>query len=341
MQRTELADLGEFGLIDKISQNVEIYHAQSVKGIGDDAAVIECNDKEYTLISTDLLIEGIHFDLSFHPLKHLGYKAVAVNLSDICAMNGIPKQITVSLALSNRFSVEGVEDLYEGIKQACKNYKVDLVGGDTTSSPAGLLISITAIGVVDKSQVVYRNQAKVNDLVCVTGDLGGAYVGLQILLREKQVFVANPDMKPELEGMDYMIGRQLRPEARTDIVYELHEKKVIPTSMIDISDGLASELLHICRQSNVGAMIFEGEIPIDNSTYETAVELSIPPITCMMNGGEDYELLFTVAQSDYDEIRKHPDISIIGYIADAGKGVILKSKAGTEIPITAQGWKHF
>jgi thiamine-monophosphate kinase len=287
-----------------------------------------------------MLLEGVHFDLSYMPLKHLGYKAVAVNVSDIAAMNGIPKQITVSVGLSNRISVEAIEEIYEGIQLACENYNVDLVGGDTTSSRSGLIISVSVLGTAGKDKISYRNGAKVNDIVCVTGDLGAAYLGLQILEREKQVFLSNPAMQPELKDKEYLIRRQLKPDARMDLIYELRDLEVVPTSMIDISDGLASELFHICTQSGVGATIFEDKLPIDEETYTAAIELNISPITAALNGGEDYELLFTVKQSDYEKLKKLPDILPIGYITEQ-KDIELLLKSGLRTKIQAQGWTHF
>jgi thiamine-monophosphate kinase len=341
VQRTELETLGEFGLIDRITQHFALQNPESVVGIGDDCAVIETGSTVYQLLSTDLLTEGVHFDLSYYPLRHLGYKAVAVNVSDIAAMNGIPKQITVSIALSNRFSVEAVEELYEGIRFACEDFKVDLVGGDTTSSRSGLMISVTVVGTVAKDKITYRKGAKENEILCVTGDLGGAYMGLQVLEREKQVFLSNPEMQPELEGKDYIIQRQLKPIARTDMVYELAEAGVVPTAMIDISDGLASELLHLCKACALGAVVFEEKIPLDESTFQTALDFNIAPHTCALNGGEDYELLFTVKQADYDKIRLNPNITAIGYMIPQAEGVKMQSKSGTIVPITAQGWQHF
>jgi len=339
-KRTEISQLGEFGLIDRIKNNFQSLNSSSIKGIGDDAAVIDIG-KENLLISTDMLIEGPHFDLSYVPLQHLGYKAVAVNVSDIAAMNGRPEQIVVSLGLSNRFSLEAVDALYEGIKSACKNYKVDLVGGDTTSSPAGLVISITVIGRAEKEKTVLRGGAKANDIICATGDLGAAFVGLQVLEREKQVFQSNPEMQPDIEKYEYLVGRQLKPEARMDIIYDLEEKGVIPTSMIDISDGLASELLHLGKNSNVGIKIFEDKIPIDTTAYETAIEFKIDPITAALNGGEDYELLFTINPSDFEKLKNHPDIHFIGHMHDNPNQNVLISKQGTVVPLQAQGWKHF
>ncbi len=341
MKRTELKELGEFGLIDRINTQFTLQNAESVKGIGDDAAVIDNGNDTYTLVSTDMLVEGIHFDLSYVPLHHLGYKAVAVNVSDIAAMNGIPKQITVSLALSSRFSVEAIDALYQGIKIACENYKVDLVGGDTTTSRAGLVISVTALGTVHKSKVAYRNTAKPNDIICATGDLGGAFLGLQLLEREKQVFISNPEMQPQLEGKDYLLKRQLKPEARMDVIYELDDLGVIPTSMIDISDGLASELMHLCRSSQTGAVIFEDKLPIHGETYNTAVDFNIDPVTCVLNGGEDYELLFTIKQEDFQKIKNQADIALIGYMTNTPKDILLSTKSGNTVPIRAQGWAHF
>ena len=340
-KRLEISQLGEFGLIDRISQGFATTQETSLKGIGDDAAVIDNGDGNCTLVTTDMLVEGVHFDLAYYPLQHLGYKAVAVNVSDIAAMNGTARQITVSIALSNRFSVEAVDALYKGIRAACENYKVDLVGGDTTSSVSGLIISVTAIGTAIKEKIAYRSGAQVNDIICATGDLGAAFMGLQILEREKQVYLANPDMQPGLEKYEYLVGRQLRPEARTDIVFDLDEAGVKPTSMIDISDGLASELLHLSKQSNIGVRIYEENIPIDNTAFDTALEFKLDPITCALNGGEDYELLFTVARDDHEKIKKHPDIHMIGYVHDRVDQNVMISKAGTTVPLRAQGWDHF
>ncbi len=339
-KRLEISDLGEFGLIDRIAKNFDLKNNTSIKGIGDDAAVIDAGE-DFLLVSTDMLVEGIHFDLAYTPLHHLGYKAIAVNVSDIAAMNGKAEQITVSIALSNRFSVEAVDALYEGMKAACVSFAVDLVGGDTTSSRSGLVISITAIGRVKKDKVVYRNGAKPSDIICVTGDLGGSFIGLQVLEREKEVYISNPDMQPELEKYEYMVGRLLKAEARTDIVFDLAEAGVVPTSMIDVSDGLASELFHISKQSNVGIHIFEDKIPLDHKTYDAALEFKLDPITCALNGGEDYELLFTIAQADYEKIKKHADIHMIGYTNNKPAEKIMVSKQGTVIPLKAQGWNHF
>lgn len=339
-KRTEISDLGEFGLIDHLNEKVQIRNSSSLQGIGDDAAVIDAGD-HVKVVTTDLLVEGVHFDLSYAPLPHLGFKAVAVNISDVAAMNAIPKQITVSIGLSNRFSLEAVDALYEGIHAACEHYGVDLIGGDTTASRSGLVLSITAIGEANPEEVVYRSGAKANDILCVTGDLGGALVGLQILEREKQVFMANPEMKPQLENYTLVTGRQLRPDARMDIIHELRELGVKPTSMMDISDGLASEIFHICKASGVGATIYEDKLPIDKQTYDTAVELSLDPITCVLNGGEDYELLFTISQDDFSKLEKHPDIHFIGHVTKAEEGKYLVTKSGTAVPIKAQGWAHF
>lgn len=339
-KRTELGDLGEFGLIDQIQSSVELRNDSSALGIGDDAALIDAGD-HYKVVSTDLLTEGIHFDLSYFPLKHLGYKAVSVNVSDIAAMNAIPEQILISLALSNRFSVEAIDEFYEGVKMACKDYKVDLVGGDTSSSASGLFISVTAIGRVDKDKVAKRSGAKDKDIICASGDLGAAYIGLQVLSREKQVFIADPNMEPQLEKYEYLVGRQLKPTARMDIIHELAELDIVPTSMIDISDGLASELLHLQKHSGLGIKIYEDKLPIDNQTYETAVEFGLDPITCVLNGGEDYELLFTISQSDFEKLEKHRDIHFIGFMDENDKDAGLITKSETWVPLKAQGWNHF
>lgn len=338
--RTELSTLGEFGLIDRLSKSLTIKHAGTVKGIGDDAAVINTGDN-LLLLSTDLLLEGVHFDLTYMPLKHLGYKAAVVNISDIAAMNGVPKQMTVSIAISNRFSIEAIEELYRGIHMACDKYNVDLVGGDTSSSVSGLLISITITGEAASNEIVYRNGAKEGDLICVTGDLGGAYAGLLILEREKQVYKANPNMQPELNGFEYVLGRQLKPEARTDLRNIFKELGLIPTSMIDISDGLASEVLHICHQSNTGCRIYEEKIPIDEETKRLALEFNIIPTVCTLSGGEDYELLFTIKQTDYEKIITVPEITVIGYITASSDGQKLITPDGHLVKLTAQGWDAF
>jgi len=339
--RTELSALGEFGLIERLGHGVQTYHPETRKGIGDDAAVLDLGGDRLTVITTDMLLEGIHFDLSYAPLPHVGYKAVAVNVSDVAAMNAIPKQITVSIAVSNRFSVEALEALYAGVKSACAEYKVDLVGGDTTASRTGLVISVTAVGQVEKDKVVYRSGAKPNDIICVTGDLGAAYVGLQIMEREKQVYLVNPDMQPQFEGKDYLLGRQLKPTARMDIVHELRDLGVLPTAMMDVSDGLASDILHICKQSGVGATIFEDKLPIDGVTYTTAGEMQLDPTTCALNGGEDYELLFTIGQDQFEKLKNHPDVFFIGYINEPAKGINLITKNENRVPVRAQGWTHF
>jgi thiamine-monophosphate kinase len=339
-RRNEIGELGEFGLIERISRNFQLVNPTSLRGIGDDAAVLESGVQQI-LVSTDMLVEGIHFDLSYVPVHLLGYKAVAVNVSDIAAMNGKAEQITVSLAISNRFSLEAIDALYQGIRSACDNFKVDLVGGDTTSSVSGLIISITVIGRAPKEKIVYRSGAKPNDIICATGDLGAALIGLQVLEREKEVFLADPNMQPNIDKYEYMVGRQLKPEARMDIIFDLEEAGVVPTSMIDISDGLASELFHIARQSGVGVRIYEDKIPIDQQTYETAVEFNLDPVTCALNGGEDYELLFTINKDDQEKIKNHPDIHMIGYVHERKNENILITKQGTPVPLRAQGWDHF
>ncbi|HTE31812.1 MAG TPA: thiamine-phosphate kinase [Chryseolinea sp.] len=338
--RSEISKLGEFGLIDRISRNFNLVNKNSLRGIGDDAAVIDAGD-EFLLVSTDMLVEGIHFDLSYAPIQHLGYKAVAVNVSDIAAMNGQAEQITVSIAISNRFSIEAIDALYAGIKSACENYRVDLVGGDTTSSTSGLVISITVLGRVKKDNIVYRKGASVNDILCVTGDLGAAFLGLQVLEREKEVFLTDPDMQPGLEKYEYLVGRQLKPEARTDIVFDLREAGVLPTSMIDVSDGLASDIFHISTHSGVGFRIYDDKVPIDHLAYETAIEFKLDPLTCAFNGGEDYELMFTISQADQEKIKNHPDIHFIGYAHDRKDQNMLVTKEGSVVPIRAQGWDHF
>ena len=334
---TNLAELGEFGLIKHLTQHIELYQPSTIKGVGDDAAVINYEDLQ-TVISTDILIEGVHFDLTYVPLRHLGYKSVIVNLSDVYAMNAHPKQILVSIALSNRFKLEAIEELYSGMLAACKKYKIDLVGGDTTSSLSGLVISITAIGGVKKEDITYRNGAKETNLLCVSGDLGGAYMGLQILEREKSVFKENPKLQPDLEGKDYLLERQLKPEARKDIIETLHSLGIKPTAMIDVSDGLSSEILHLCSQSDVGVELYEEKIPIDSLTYETAREFNLDPTLCSLSGGEDYELLFTVDINEYEKLKNSMDITIIGHITDKVKGCNMISKSGTVHELKAQGW---
>ena len=335
--RTSLADLGEFGLIDRLTKGFEIHNPSTLKGVGDDAAVMDFKNKR-TVVSTDLLIEGVHFDLSYVPLKHLGYKSVVVNVSDIYAMNATATQITVSIAVSNRFPLETLEELYAGIHLACEHYKVDLVGGDTTSSTRGLIISVTAIGEAEASDLVYRNGAQPNDLVVLTGDIGGAYMGLQILEREKAVFQVNPNSQPDIEMYSYILERQLKPEARKDIPPLLKQLGVKPTAMMDVSDGLSSELLHICKQSGVGCRLYEDKIPLDPQVISTCEEFNLDSTTIALSGGEDYELLFTIAQADYDKIKGNPNFSVIGYITDKSEGVNLITRAGQFIPIIAKGW---
>jgi thiamine-monophosphate kinase len=338
--RTELSTLGEFGLIDHLTKNFELKN-NTIKGIGDDAAVIKSTENKVTLVSTDLLLEGVHFDLSYFPIKHLGYKAITVNLSDIYAMNAKPKQVTVSIGSSNRFSLEALEELYSGIQLACDRYGVDLVGGDTSSSKQGLVISVTAIGESDESKVVYRNGAKPLDLLVVSGDLGAAYCGFQLLEREKRVFLANPQAQPDLAGHDYIIERQLKPEARKDIIDLLAALEIKPTSMMDISDGLSSECFHLAKQSNVGITIYEEKVPIDPTTYNFARELELDPILTALSGGEDYELLMTISQSDYKKIENHPDFSIIGFVTPPEDGMNMISKGGQKHTLKAQGWTAF
>jgi thiamine-monophosphate kinase len=335
--RTELGSLGEFGLIEHLSQHIVLKNESSLKGIGDDAAVIDYKNKQ-TVVSTDMLVEGVHFDLSYVPLKHLGYKAVSVNVSDIYAMNAQPRQIVVAIAISNRFSLEAVEELYQGILLACEHYNVDLVGGDTTTSLSGFVISVTVIGEAEKEELVYRNGAKETDLLCVSGDLGGAYMGLQLLEREKRIYKENPKVQPDLEGNDYILERQLKPTARKDIPLLLKALQVKPTAMIDISDGLASELLHICSQSDVGCQLYDEKIPIDPMTYDRAREFNMDPTVCALSGGEDYELLFTVSIADFDKIKHNPDISVIGHITNRAAGTNLVARDGSQHPLIAQGW---
>jgi thiamine-monophosphate kinase len=337
VSRTELSELGEFGLIDRLTKHVKIFHSGTLKGVGDDCAVIDPMGSE-VLVTTDLLVEGIHFDLTYMPLRHLGYKAAVVNISDIAAMNGTPRQMTISVAVSNRFSVEAMEELYKGILLACDKYKVDLVGGDTSSSASGLFLSITVIGEAKKDEIVYRNGAKAGDLLCVTGDLGSAYIGLLVLEREKQVYKANPEMQPELQGFEYQLQRQLKPEARTDLRPALISAGIRPTSMIDISDGLASEILHICKQSGVGCKLYEEKIPIDAETKEMSMDFKLIPSVAALSGGEDYELLFTVPAADFEKVKEVEGVSIIGFMTPAGEGINMVTPDGKSVPITAQGW---
>jgi thiamine-monophosphate kinase len=335
---TDIENLGEFGLIDHLTKNFKIKQKSTVKGVGDDAAVISCDSKKEMVVTTDLLLEGVHFDLSYVPLKHLGYKAVVVNLSDVYAMNAEPSQITVSVAVSNRFPVEALEELYAGIQAAAKIYNVDLVGGDTTSSTTGLLISITALGTVGKGDAVYRSGAKENDLLVVTGDLGAAYMGLQVLEREKEVFKVNPNSQPDLEPYSYLVERQLKPEARKDIPALLKELGVKPTAMIDISDGLSSEILHICNNSKVGCNLYEDKIPLDPQVISACEEFNLDSTTIALSGGEDYELLFTINTEDFPKIKANPHLTVIGHITDEKEGVHLISRADSKIPLIARGW---
>jgi len=340
-KRTEISELGEFGLIEHLTRDIELIHPSSLKGVGDDAAVVDHEAGRVNLITSDMLVEGIHFDMVYTPLKHLGYKAVVVNLSDIYAMNGIPRQVIVSLAISNRFSVEAIEEIYEGIKKACSFYQVDLVGGDTTASPRGLAVSVTAIGTAEKEKVVYRNTARVGDLICITGNLGAAYLGLQLLEREKRLFLEDPKIQPELEKHAYLVERQLKPEARRDMIDAFARQGILPTSMIDISDGLASELFHICKESQVGAFLEESGVPIHPDAQMQAIQFQLDPITCALSGGEDYELLFTIDPKDVEKVKYLPDIYIAGEIVEAGEGITLHTKGGNIHDIKAQGWIHF
>lgn len=339
-QRTKLSDLGEFGLIEHLTKNFKVKHKSTIKGIGDDAAVLNFENKKI-VVTTDLLIEGVHFDLSYMSLKHLGYKAVIVNLSDVYAMNAKATQVTVSIAVSNRFPLEALEDLYAGIETAASIYNIDVVGGDTTSSNKGLLISVTAIGEVESENEVYRSGAKPNDLLVVSGDLGAAYLGLQVLEREKEVYKVNPNSQPDLEPYTYIIERQLKPEARKDIVELLGDLNVKPTAMIDISDGLSSEIIHICKQSKVGCDLYEEKIPLDPQVISTCEEFNIDSTTVALNGGEDYELLFTISQDDFPKIKANPNLTVIGYVKEEKEGIHLVTRADTRIPLKAQGWKNF
>ena len=339
-ERTSLEELGEFGLIEHLTQNFSIGNESTSKGIGDDAAVLDFGKKK-TVVTTDLLVEGIHFDLSYMPLKHLGYKAVMVNLSDVYAMNATATQITVSLAASNRFPLEALQELYAGIHLACQTYGIDLVGGDTTSSQTGLLISITALGEASEEKITYRDGAKPNDLLLVTGDLGGAYMGLQVLEREKEVFKVNPNNQPDLEPYTYIVERQLKPEARKDIVKLLDDLKVKPTAMIDISDGLSSEILHLCKNSAVGCNLFEDKIPLDPTVISATEEFNIDSTMVALSGGEDYELLFTIDQNDFDKIKGNPHLTVIGHMTDKSEGAHLITRDDSKIPLTAQGWNSF
>jgi len=339
-ERTSLEKMGEFGLIDHLTQHFTIQHKSTVKGVGDDAAVLDFKSKKVVL-STDLLVEGVHFDLSYMPLKHLGYKAVMVNLSDLYAMNASATQVTVSIAVSNRFPLEALEELYAGIHLACKTYEVDMIGGDTTSSKTGMLISVTALGEIEEDKITYRSGAKENDLLVVSGDLGGAYMGLQVLEREKEVFKVNPNNQPDLEPYSYIVERQLKPEARKDIVELLGKLEVLPTSMIDISDGLSSEILHLCKNSEVGCALYENKIPLDPTVISSCEEFKMDSTMIALSGGEDYELLFTIDQSDFPKIKGNPSLTVIGHITNKSNGANLVTRAETLIPLTAQGWNSF
>jgi thiamine-monophosphate kinase len=338
--RTEIASLGEFGLIDHLTKNNDTLQAGTILSIGDDAAVIDQFGRQ-SVISTDMLVEGIHFDLMYTPLKHLGYKAVAVNLSDICAMMATPTHITLSVALSNKISVEALEEFYEGVYAACEKYGVDLIGGDTTSTKSGFIISITAIGEVAPDKYVTRSGARPTDLICVSGNLGAAYLGLQLLEREKKIFLENPGIQPDLQQQAYVIGRILKPEPRADITEWLQENEIVPTAMIDVSDGLSSELLHICNNSNVGCTIYEDKIPVHDETKSVADMFGVSVVTCALSGGEDYELLFTIKQEDYEKVVRNNNISVIGYVTGKDEGAILQTKGGNKHALTAQGWNAF
>jgi thiamine-monophosphate kinase len=335
--RTEITSLGEFGLIDHLTRNIELQQASTVVGVGDDAAVIDHFGKQ-TVVTTDMLVEGVHFDLMYTPLKHLGYKSVVVNLSDIYAMNATPTHITVSIAISNRFSLEAISEFYEGIYAACEAYNVDLIGGDTTSSQKGFVVSVTAVGEVAPDKFVKRSTAQKGDLLCCSGDLGAAYVGLLFLEREKKIYLEHPQVQPDLEGESYVIGRLLKPEARKDIIEFLEQNGITPTSMMDISDGLSSEILHICKQSGLGCVLYEEKIPIAEEMRKAAFKFEIDPTACALSGGEDYELLFTISQSDYEKIVLSEQISVIGYMTDAAEGAKIHTKGGHTHAITAQGW---
>lgn len=339
-ERTEIENLGEFGLIDHLTKNFEIQNASTILSIGDDAAVIDHFGKQ-TVITTDMLLEGVHFDLMYTPLKHLGYKSVVVNLSDIYAMNATPTQITIGIGFSNRFSVEALEEFYLGVQIACEKYGVDLVGGDTCSSQKGLVISVTAIGEVAPDKFIKRSTAESGDLICVSGDLGAAFLGLTLMEREKKIFLENPQVQPNLENEDYIVGRLLKPDARKDIIELLEQMDVKPTAMMDISDGLSSEVLHICKQSELGCRIYEDKIPLNEATKAAAFKFGLDATVCALNGGEDYELIFTMKQADYDKITMQEEISVIGYMCDKEEGTKLITKGGNTHDITAQGWNAF
>lgn len=337
--RTEISSLGEFGLIEHLTRNIELQNASSLLGVGDDAAIIDHYGKQ-TVVTTDLLVEGVHFDLMYTPLKHLGYKSVVVNISDIYAMNATPTQIVIGLGISNRFSLEALDEFYEGVYAACTHYGVDLVGGDTTSSQKGFIISVTALGEVSPDKFVRRNTAKKGDLLCVSGSLGAAYLGLLFLEREKKIFIESPAVQPDLEGESYVIGKLLKPEARKDIIDFFETNGVVPTAMMDISDGLSSEILHICKDSQLGCVLYEEKIPVAEEMKKAAFKFEIDPTACALSGGEDYELLFTIPQSDYDKLVLNEEISVVGYMTDAEAGTNIITKGGSKHPITAQGWNH-
>jgi thiamine-monophosphate kinase len=339
-ERTEISSLGEFGLIEYLTKNIEIQNASTIVGVGDDAAVIDHFGKQ-TVITTDLLVEGVHFDLMYCPLKHLGYKSVVVNLSDIYAMNAIPTQILLSIAISNRFSIEALDEFYEGVYAACKKYGVDLVGGDTSSSNKGFIISGTAVGEVSPDKFVKRSTAQKGDLLCVSGDLGAAYVGLLFLEREKKIYLENPQIQPDLEGESYVIGRLLKPEARKDIIEFFEKSAIVPTAMMDISDGLSSEVLHLCRQSNLGCLVYEDKLPVAEEMRKAAFKFEIDPTACALSGGEDYELVFTIPPSDFDKIVLNEEISVVGYMTEPEQGVHILTKSGNKHPLIAQGWNAF
>jgi thiamine-monophosphate kinase len=338
--RTEISSLGEFGLIEHLTKNFELHNASTVVGVGDDAAVIDHFGKQ-TVVTTDLLLEGVHFDLMYTPLKHLGYKSIIVNLSDVYAMNAIPTQVTLSIGITNRFSLEALNEFYEGVFAACEKYNVDLVGGDTTTSNKGFVISVTAIGEVAEDRFVKRDGAKKGDLVCVSGDLGAAYLGILLMEREKKIFLESPEVQPDLEGQDYILRRLLKPEARKDIIEFFEKNDILPTSMMDISDGLSSEILHICKQSNTGCILYEDKLPIAEESREFAFKLELDPTACALSGGEDYELLFTLDQKDHDKIVLNEQISVIGYITEPGEGAHIITRSGKKHAVTAQGWNAF
>jgi thiamine-monophosphate kinase len=339
-QRTEISSFGEFGLIKHLTNNIELQNASTILGVGDDAAVIDHFGKQ-TVVTTDLLIEGVHFDLMYTPLKHLGYKSVVVNLSDLYAMNATPTHITLSLGVSSKFSVEGLEEFYDGVYTACEQYGVDLIGGDTASSQKGFIISVTALGEITGDKIVKRSGAKIGDLICCSGDLGASYIGLLFLEREKKIFLENPQIQPDLEGEDYVIRRLLKPEARKDIIDYFEQEGILPTSMMDISDGLSSEILHICEQSGTGAVIYEEKLPVHDDMRKAAYKFEIDPTACALSGGEDYELLFTIRQEDHDKVILNEQISVIGYVTDAIDGAAIITKGGNRHTITAQGWNAF